>query len=58
LALAGLDLLLAQEQVDASRVTAIGYCFGGAMALELARAGADLKAVVGFQPRPENTASG
>jgi dienelactone hydrolase len=50
LALAGLDLLLAQEQVDAARVAAIGYCFGGAMALELARAGADLKAVVGFHP--------
>jgi dienelactone hydrolase len=50
LARAGLDVLLAQDQVDASRVAAIGYCFGGSMALELARAGADLKAVVGFHP--------
>ena len=28
----------------------IGYCFGGTMGLELARAGADIKAVVGFHP--------
>jgi dienelactone hydrolase len=45
---AGLDVLLAQPAVDPSRVAAIGYCFGGTMALELARAGADLRAVVGF----------
>jgi dienelactone hydrolase len=45
---AGLDVLTSQERVDASRVAAIGFCFGGTMALELARAGADLKAVVGF----------
>ena len=45
---AGLDVLLAQPQADASRVAAIGYCFGGTMSLELARGGADLKAVVGF----------
>jgi len=45
---AGLDVLLAQPDVDRSRVAAIGYCFGGTMALELARGGADLKAVVGF----------
>jgi dienelactone hydrolase len=45
---AGLDILLAQDGVDPGRVAAIGYCFGGAMSLELARSGADLKAVVGF----------
>jgi dienelactone hydrolase len=50
LARAGLDVLLAQDQVDPDRVAAIGYCFGGAMALELARDGAELKAVVGFHP--------
>jgi dienelactone hydrolase len=48
LARAGLDVLLAQPRADASRVAAIGYCFGGTMALELARGGADLRAVVGF----------
>lgn len=45
---AGLDVLLAQPQVDPTHVAAIGYCFGGTMALELARGGADLRAVVGF----------
>ncbi len=45
---AGLDILLQQERVDPGRVAAIGFCFGGTMALELARDGADLAAVVGF----------
>jgi dienelactone hydrolase len=31
-------------------VAAIGYCFGGTVALELARSGAAIKAVVGFHP--------
>ena len=48
LARAGLDVLLAQPTADASRVAAIGFCFGGTMALELARDGADIKATVGF----------
>jgi dienelactone hydrolase len=48
MAQAGLDVLLASEYADAGRVAAIGYCFGGTMALELAREGADLQAVVGF----------
>jgi dienelactone hydrolase len=34
--------------VDAGRIAAIGFCFGGTAALELARSGADLAAVVGF----------
>ncbi len=37
-----------QPQVDSSRVAAIGYCFGGAMALHLARIGEPLRAVVSF----------
>jgi dienelactone hydrolase len=45
---AGLAILLAQPEVDPARVAAIGYCFGGTMALELARGGADLAVVVGF----------
>jgi dienelactone hydrolase len=48
LAYAGLSILLAQDQVDRTRLAAIGYCFGGTMALELARSGADLGVVVGF----------
>jgi dienelactone hydrolase len=34
--------------VDASRVGVIGFCFGGAVALDLARSGADLKGVATF----------
>jgi dienelactone hydrolase len=45
---AGLAILLAQEDVDPARVAAIGYCFGGTMALELARSGADVAAAIGF----------
>jgi len=48
LATAGLEVLLASEYTDPNRVAAIGYCFGGTMALELARAGTPLSAVVGF----------
>ena len=50
LGLAGLDVLLTQDVVDRARVAAIGYCWGGAMSLEIARSGADVKAVVGFHP--------
>jgi dienelactone hydrolase len=47
---AGLKVLLDEPRVDPSRIAALGYCFGGALVLELARTGADLKAVVGFHP--------
>ena len=45
---AALAKLAALPQVDASRTGAIGFCFGGSVVLELARDGADLKAVVSF----------
>jgi dienelactone hydrolase len=45
---AGLDVLKAQPEVDAAQVAAIGYCFGGAGVLELARSGAELAGVVSF----------
>jgi dienelactone hydrolase len=50
LALAGYDLLTAQPGVDRDRIAAIGFCFGGVMALELARSSVPLRAVVGFHP--------
>jgi dienelactone hydrolase len=45
---AALATLAALAQVDAGRLAAIGFCFGGSAVLELARDGADLKAVVSF----------
>jgi dienelactone hydrolase len=45
---AGLDVLAKQDITDPKRIAAIGYCFGGMGALELARSGADIAAVVTF----------
>jgi len=45
---AALATLAALPQVDANRIAAIGFCFGGSVVLELARDGADLKAAVSF----------
>nr|WP_217895273.1 dienelactone hydrolase family protein [Sphingomonas sp. CDS-1] len=45
---AGLDVLLAQPEVDSANVAVIGYCMGGALAFELAREGIDLKLAVGL----------
>ena len=47
-AAAALAVLAEQPQTDPGRLAAIGYCFGGTTVLELARSGADVKAVVGF----------
>ena len=45
---AALDTLAAQPEVDASRLAAIGFCYGGKVVLDLARSGADVKAVTTF----------
>jgi dienelactone hydrolase len=45
---ASLDILRAQPEVDAAKLAAIGYCFGGTAVLELARSGADVACTVGF----------
>ncbi len=45
---AGLEVLKGRPQTDPGRISAIGYCFGGTMVLELARSGADLGGVVSF----------
>lgn len=44
----GYDLLLEQVGVDRTRSAAIGYCFGGAMVLHMARIGLPLAAVASF----------
>ncbi len=46
--MAALDLLKKHRTVDASRIAAIGYCFGGGVVLHMARFGIDLKGVVSF----------
>lgn len=42
------DFLQRQASVDPNRIAAIGYCFGGATVLNMARLGTDLAAVVSF----------
>jgi dienelactone hydrolase len=45
---ASLDALQDFHAVDPGRTAAIGFCFGGKCALDLARSGADLRGVVSF----------
>lgn len=40
--------LAKRKQTDKSRMAAIGYCFGGAVVLNMARLGTDLKGVASF----------
>jgi predicted methyltransferase/dienelactone hydrolase len=45
---AGLATLEAHPSVEPARVAAIGYCFGGSVVLNMARAGVDLDVVASF----------
>ena len=45
---AAVDLLKQHESVDDQKIAAIGYCFGGSVALTMANSGADLAAVAAF----------
>jgi len=45
---AGLEQLKIEEQVDTSALAAIGYCFGGAVVLNVARNNNELAGVVSF----------
>jgi len=45
---AALEQLKRDPHVDTTRIAAIGYCFGGAVVLDMARAGTPLAAVVTF----------
>jgi len=58
-AAAGLDFLKKNKHADPEKIAAIGYCFGGAAALELARSGAPVAATATFHgvlntPDPED----
>jgi dienelactone hydrolase len=45
---AALELLKSHASTDATKTAAIGYCFGGAVVLHMARAGKDLDGVASF----------
>ncbi len=45
---AAMDVLQQHESVDKEKLAAIGYCFGGSVALTMANNGADLDAVAAF----------
>jgi dienelactone hydrolase len=56
---AALDALARHPAVNSRKLAAVGYCFGGSTALELARSGAPLGAVISFHgglasPKPED----
>ena len=54
-----LEVIKDLDEVDASRVAAIGFCFGGLCVLDLARTGTDICGVVSFHGlfgSPGNTA--
>lgn len=56
-ALAALEAVKKHPDVDLQRIGAIGFCFGGLCALDLARSGADVRGVVSFHgllSKPEN----
>jgi dienelactone hydrolase len=45
---AACEVLKEHHATDASKIAAIGYCFGGAVVLQMARRGADLAGVASF----------
>lgn len=56
---AALEFLSSRPQVKKDKIAAMGFCFGGTAALELARSGAPLSAVASFHgglstPNPED----
>ena len=58
-AAAGLQVLAQNPRVDAGKLAAMGYCFGGGAALELARSGAPIRGAVSFHgnldtPNPQD----
>jgi len=61
-AMAGLNVLRAQPQVDPDRLAAIGYCFGGATVMQLAYTGVPIRGVASFHgslpPVPANLPPG
>ncbi|MCP3680134.1 MAG: dienelactone hydrolase family protein [Gammaproteobacteria bacterium] len=58
--LLGMEAAKTLANADSDKIAAIGYCFGGLCALDMARSGADLKGVVSFHGllnAPDNLAN-
>ncbi|GGD36768.1 dienelactone hydrolase family protein [Pseudoxanthomonas indica] len=55
-ALATLKSQAGKAPLDAARIAAFGYCFGGSSVLELARSGADFKGAITFHGGLDTTA--
>ena len=51
------DTLSRHATTDASKISAMGYCFGGSVVLDMARAGLDLKGVAAFHASLEPAAA-
>lgn len=45
---AGMELLKMHKYVDDTKISAVGFCFGGSVALAMANSGSDLDAVAAF----------
>lgn len=43
-----MGVLKSHKTVDSTRIGSIGFCFGGAVSIKMARGGADLKGIVAF----------
>jgi dienelactone hydrolase len=43
-----LDALRSRPEVDSNRIAVVGFCFGGSVAMELARSGADIRSATCF----------
>src|SRR5258708_19425085 len=54
-ATAALDVLKSRKEVDATRLAAIGYCFGGTTSPEPRRPASDLNAIPRFHSHPPPT---
>lgn len=58
--LAAFDAVSKIETIDTNKIAIMGYCFGGLVAIDLARTGADIKAAIsfhGFLAGPENSSN-
>lgn len=49
---AAMDAIKADSHTDGSKIAAMGYCFGGTIVLEMARAGTDLAGVASTETWP------